>query len=151
MPLTVRRATPADAPHLVEYNRRMALETEGKALDPAVLAAGVAAVLADPHKGAYYVAADRADLVGQLMLTWEWSDWRNAWVWWIQSVYVRADWRRRGVFGALYAHVYEAARREPQVVGLRLYVERDNRAAQATYQKLGMREANYLLFEKSPL
>src|SRR6516225_7846783 len=115
MPLTVRRATPADAPHLVEYNRRMALETEGKTLDPAVLAAGVAAVLADPGRGAYYVGEDESGVVGQLMITLEWSDWRNAWLWWIQSVYVRADARRRGVFRALYEHVYEAARGDGQV------------------------------------
>jgi GNAT superfamily N-acetyltransferase len=151
MPLTVRRATPADAPHLVEYNRRMALETEGKTLDPAVLAAGVAAVLADPERGANYVAEDETGVVGQLMITLEWSDWRNAWLWWIQSVYVRADARRKGVFRALYKHVYEAARRDGRVIGLRLYVERENRAAQATYQKLGMRDANYLVYEQFPL
>jgi GNAT superfamily N-acetyltransferase len=151
MPLTVRRATAADAAYLVEYNRRMAQETEGKTLDPAVLAAGVAAVLADPARGAYYVAVDGPDVVGQLMITLEWSDWRNAWLWWIQSVYVRADARRHGVFRTLYEHVYEAARRDGQVIGLRLYVERDNRDAQATYQKLGMRDANYLVFERFPL
>jgi GNAT superfamily N-acetyltransferase len=151
MPPTVRRATPADAPVLVEYNREMALETEGKVLDPAVLTAGVAAVLADPHKGAYFVAELDGAVVGQLSVTTEWSDWRNGWLWWIQSVYVRADARRRGVFRALYEHVYQAAREDPQVIGLRLYVERDNRSAQETYLRLGMVWANYLILQRYPL
>src|SRR5262245_14600815 len=137
MPLTVRRAKPSDATVLVEYNLRLALESAGKALAPAVLTAGVAAGLADPDKALYFVAEDQGDVVGQLMLTREWSDWRNGWLWWIQSVYVRAEARRRGVFRALYEHVRKTARAEG-VVGLRLYVEQDNQAARETYRRLGM-------------
>lgn len=151
MPLTVRNAVPSDTAVLVEYNRRMALETEGKALDPAVLTAGVAAGLADPEKARYFVAEDQGDVVGQLMLTREWSDWRNGWIWWIQSVYVRADARRRGVFRALYAHVHAAAVADPEVIGIRLYVEHENHAAQQTYVQLGMERTSYLVLERYPL
>ncbi len=151
MALTVRRATPADAPVVAEFNARLARETEGKTLDPAVLAAGVAAVLADPNKGIYFVAEDEGSVLGMTEVTFEWSDWRNGWLWWIQSVYVRADARRRGVFRALYEHIYQTAVREADVVGLRLYVEHHNHAAQQTYLRLGMTEAGYRVLEKFPL
>jgi ribosomal protein S18 acetylase RimI-like enzyme len=151
MPIEVRRATPADAAVIVEYNRRLARETEGKELDLAVLSAGVAAALADPARALYFVAEDGGEVVGQLMVTTEWSDWRNGWMWWIQSVYVRADARRSGVFRGLYEHLVAAARRDPAVIGLRLYVERENHAAQETYSRLGMSRTEYLLFERYPL
>ena len=151
MTLTIRRAAPADAPTVIEFNRRLAEETEGKALDAAALAAGVAAGLADPAKAWYFVAEEDGVPLGQLMLTFEWSDWRNGWFWWIQSVYVRADARRRGVFRRLYDHVAALARRQPDVIGLRLYVEHGNGAAQQTYTHLGMTPAGYLVFEKYPL
>jgi ribosomal protein S18 acetylase RimI-like enzyme len=151
MPLSLRQAGPADAPLLVEFNRLMAEETEGKTLDPAVLGPGVAAALADPHKGLYFVAEEDGVVLGQMMLTTEWSDWRNGWIWWIQSVYVRREARRRGVFRALYEHVYGRAFADPEVIGLRLYVERENRAAQETYLHLGMSQTNYLVFERYPL
>src|SRR5262249_54378109 len=99
MPLTIRPPTPADVPVMVEYNRRLARETEAKQLDPAVLRAGVLAALADPdRKGPYFLACDGDDVVGQMQVTFEWSDWRNGWFWWVQGVYVRADARGRGVF-----------------------------------------------------
>ena len=152
MPWTIRQAGPADAPTIVEYNRRLAGATAAKTLDPATLAAGVAAALADPaHKGPYYVAVEGEEILGQLQITYEWSDWRNAWFWWIQGVYVRAQDRRRGVFRALYQHVVEMARRDADVIGLRLYVERDNHAAQRTYQDLGMSQTPYLMLERSPV
>jgi GNAT superfamily N-acetyltransferase len=151
MALTVRRATPADAPVVAEFNSRLARETEGKALDPAALAAGVAAVLADPNKGIYFVAEDDGAVLGMTEVTFEWSDWRNGWLWWIQSVYVRVDARRRGVFRRLYEHIYQTAVRESDVVGLRLYVEHNNRVAQQTYLRLGMKEAGYRILEKYPL
>ena len=106
-----------------------------------VLAAGVAAVLADAHKWHYCLAAEAGAVLGQMMITFEWSDWRNGWMWWIQSVFVRPEARRRGVFRTLYQHVYQAARDDPEVIGLRLYVERDNRPAQETYHQLGMAQA----------
>lgn len=152
MPWTLRQAEPADAPVIVEFNRRLALESEGKSLDLAVLSGGVAAALADPaRKGPYYLAVEGETVLGQLQITFEWSDWRNGWFWWIQSVYVREEARRRGVFRSLYAHVVELARREPDVLGLRLYVERENHAAQRTYRDLGMEEMPYLLFGRWPV
>ena len=152
MPWTIRRAGPADAPAVVEYNRRLALETEGKALDLAALTAGVTAALADPEgKGPYFLAVEEDAVLGQLQITAEWSDWRDGWFWWIQSVYVREEDRRRGVFRSLYAHVVESARRDGGVVGLRLYVERENHAAQRTYHDLGMARTAYLLLERSPV
>ncbi len=151
MPWTIRQAGPADAPTIVEYNRRLAEETEGKALDPAVLAAGVAAALTDPdRKGPYYLAVEGGAVLGQLQITFEYSDWRNGWFWWIQGVYVRSEDRRRGVFRSLYRHVVELAR-AAGVVGIRLYVERDNHAAQRTYRELGMEETAYRMMERSPV
>lgn len=151
MPIAVRRATAADATIIAEYNRRMALETEHKRLDPQILAAGVAAMLADPGKGFYLVADEAGEVVGQLAVTFEWSDWRNGWLWWLQSVYVRDDARRRGVFRFLYQEVYRQAREAGNVIGVRLYVERENRRAQETYAALGMTLAPYLVFERFPL
>jgi GNAT superfamily N-acetyltransferase len=151
MALTVRRGTVADALTVAEFNRRLAQETEGKALDPDLLARGVAAGLADPRKALYFLAEEGGEVHGQMMVTTEWSDWRNGWIWWIQSVYVRQEARRRGAFRALYEHVYQAACRDPEVIGLRLYVERDNHAAQQTYLKMGMEGTSYLIFERYPL
>jgi GNAT superfamily N-acetyltransferase len=151
MPLTIRRAVLADAATVVEFNRRLALETEGKVLDLELLGQGVAAGLTDPHKALYFLAEEEGRARGQMMLTKEWSDWRNGWMWWIQSVYVLPEDRRRGVFRALYEHVHRAACEDPDVIGLRLYVERDNRAAQQTYRQMGMAETAYLLFERYPL
>jgi ribosomal protein S18 acetylase RimI-like enzyme len=151
MPLTLRRAALADAARIVEFNQCLAQETEGLALDGSVLAAGVAAALADPLRGLYFVAEDQGRIVGQLLITTEWSDWRNGWLWWIQSVYVHPDARRQGVFRALYEHVHAQAQADPSVVGLRLYVEQENHAAQETYQRLGMRRTGYLVLERCPL
>jgi GNAT superfamily N-acetyltransferase len=151
MSLSIRRAGPADAAVVAEFNRLLALESEGKTLDAAVLAAGVATGLADANKSVYFLAEEDGTAVGQIMYTMEWSDWRNGWFWWIQSVYVRAEARRRGVFRALYEHVHQAARADGQVIGLRLYVERANHAAQETYRRMGMEAAGYLVFERYPL
>src|SRR5688500_1492020 len=131
-PPTIRPATHADADTLIDFNLRMARETEGLSLDPATLARGVRAALSDPAKALYFVADFGRQVVGQLMLTREWSDWRDGDIWWIQSVYVNADHRRRGVFRALYEHTRQRAR-AAGVVGLRLYVERHNAAAQDVY------------------
>jgi GNAT superfamily N-acetyltransferase len=151
MPLSIRRAAPADAAIVMEFNQRLAVESEGKTLDPAVLALGVAAGLADPRKSVYFLAEEEGVAIGQIMYTTEWSDWRNGWFWWIQSVYVRHEARRRGVFRALFNHVAEAAQADPEVIGLRLYVERQNHVAQETYHNLGMNPAGYEVFERYPL
>jgi GNAT superfamily N-acetyltransferase len=151
MTLTLRQATLEDCAVLVEFNRRLAQETENKTLDDAVLNAGVKAVLSDASRGLYYVVEREGAIVGQMMITTEWSDWRNGWWWWIQSVYVKEEARRQGVFRALYEHVHREAKRRGDVVGLRLYVERDNTRAQQTYHDLGMEPMPYLMFHRWPL
>lgn len=151
MSVVVRPACAADLPTIVEFNQRMARETEGLELDPAVLSRGVAAALADPAKGTYLMAELSGAVAGQLMYTTEWSDWRDGWFWWIQSVYVREAARRHGVFRALYAAVGEHARAAGDVIGLRLYVEEHNARAQETYAKQGMSRTHYLVFEECPL
>lgn len=145
--LLIRAATAADAPLLATWAASMALETENKVLDDAIVLAGITAGIADPSKARYVVAECAGDPVGTLMLTTEWSDWRNGWWWWIQSVYVTPAQRRRGVFRALYAHAHALARQTPGVCGLRLYVEDANVRAQATYASLGMVDARYRVFE----
>jgi GNAT superfamily N-acetyltransferase len=151
MTLSVRRGTPADAPIIVAFNLCMALETEGKALDPARVGPGVAAALADPGRALYFLAEEDGTVQGQLMITFEWSDWRNGWFWWVQSVYVRPEARRRGVFRALFEHIVAEARKDATVIGIRLYVERDNETAQQTYLRLGLDRTGYLLMERYPL
>lgn len=146
-PFTVRRGALADAATLAQFNIAMALETEGKRLRAEVVGAGVRRLLAEPALGFYLVAEASGEIVGSAMVTTEWSDWRNGRFWWIQSVYVRPPWRRRGVFRALYAHIRQAAASTADVCGFRLYVERHNAAAQATYRSLGMVETDYLLLE----
>lgn len=145
--LELRRASAADLEALVEFNAAMALETEGKQLDPDVLRPGVGAVLEDPGKGSYWVAEQAGRVVGGLLVTLEWSDWRNGWFWWIQSVYVREEQRGRGVYRALYRLLERTARATPDVCGLRLYVETENQGAQAVYEKLGMQRAHYHMYE----
>ncbi len=147
MAISICLAEPRDAAIIAEFNRRMAWETEQKHLAPPALLAGVNAVIRDPDKGRYYVAWEDDEVAGQAMVTREWSDWRNGWWWWLQSVYVRAESRRRGVFHALYAHILAAARIEPDALGIRLYVEEHNAAAQATYRKLGMQPMTYVCFD----
>jgi len=151
MSLAVRRANSKDSEVVVEFNRRLAEESEGKMLDAALLRAGVAQALADPQKAAYFLAEDLGLVVGQIMITTEWSDWRNGWFWWIQSVYVRPEARRRGVFRALFEHVSRTARQDGAVIGLRLYVDEHNHAAQETYRRLGMTETGYWVLEKHPV
>jgi GNAT superfamily N-acetyltransferase len=151
MPISIRPADPADAPVIVEFNRLLALETEGKVLDIATLSRGVAACLADPMKGLYYLAETKGEAIGQIGLTYEFSDWRDGWFWWIQSVYVAKEFRRQGVFRRLYDHVHQAARSDATAVGLRLYVERSNHIAKQTYLRLGMRESEYELLDHWPL
>jgi ribosomal protein S18 acetylase RimI-like enzyme len=145
--MRIRLATPADAGVLIEFNAAMALETEGKELLPDVIGAGVHSLLANPAAG-FYVVAERDGPVGSLMITKEWSDWRNGTFWWIQSVYVRPEFRRQGVYKGLYRHVQQVAAKDPGVCGFRLYVERENSRAQTTYGALGMKQTRYLVFEE---
>ncbi|QSZ67503.1 GNAT family N-acetyltransferase [Methanofollis aquaemaris] len=145
--VSLRRGTAADAPVIADYNIAMALETEGKVLDPETVRKGVEAVLADPAKGFYLIAESDGRVVGQGMVTFEWSDWRDGVFWWLQSVYVHPDARRQGVFARLFRALEAEARRRPEVAGLRLYVDQENLTAQETYRRLGMAASNYALFE----
>ena len=147
MTVTVRPAREDDRSQITAFNLAMAEETEGKGLDSEVLERGVAAVLADPARGRYLVAESERGVVGSLMLTTEWSDWRNGTFWWIQSVYVIPEARRTGVYRALHTAVVDAAREADGVCGVRLYVERENVSAQRVYARMGMEETSYRLFE----
>lgn len=151
MGVSVRRAAGGDAATLAAFNAALAWESEHRRLDPATLAAGVGAVLADPAKGFYTVAERGGEVVGQVLVTFEWSDWRAGWFWWVQSVYVRPDARRGGVFRGLFAHLHAAAAADPTVIGVRLYVERDNAAARQVYAALGLAETGYDVLELYPL
>lgn len=144
----IRIAEPRDRDVLVEFARAMARETEGKDLDLGTLRAGVAALLADPGRGRTFVVESDGCVVASLMLTREWSEWRNGEFWWIQSVYVTPDHRRRGHYRRLHEHVRALAASTPGVCGLRLYVETENRTAQHTYRSLGMEEQHYRIYEE---
>jgi GNAT superfamily N-acetyltransferase len=147
MSINIRPATPADIDHLVKWNAAMAWETEHKHLDEAVLRPGTEAVFADPRRGTYLVAELDGIPAGSLLITYEWSDWRNGDFWWVQSVYVAEEARRRGVFRALYQAVKERAK-EAGAVGTRLYVETENTRAQSTYASLGMERCDYAMLEQ---
>jgi len=145
---TIRDAVREDIAFLDTANAAMAWETEHKRLDFAVVERGVAGIFDDPRRGFYLIAEHAGAAAGSLLITHEWSDWRSGKWWWIQSVYVMPPARRHGMFRALYAEVERRARARPGVVGLRLYVERDNVRAQQTYAALGMAPTQYNMFER---
>ena len=146
--MQIRRASFADLEIIVEFNRAMARETEQLDLLSDIVTAGVAALLQNPANGFYILAQRQADVVGSLMITTEWSDWRNGNFWWIQSVYVAPAFRRQGVYRQMYQHVKQLADEDATVCGFRLYVERDNARAQETYLALGMQRTPYRMFEE---
>jgi len=146
MPI-VRAAALSDLEFIVDSNARIAEETERRVLDRALLVPGVRALLSDPGKGRYFIAEESGRPLGQLMYTTEWSDWRNGDFWWIQSVYVRTEARRRGVFSLLYRHLDSLARATAGVCGIRLYMESHNKAALAAYTRLGMLDSGYQVLE----
>jgi ribosomal protein S18 acetylase RimI-like enzyme len=146
--IDVRPATTADAEMLVEFNRAMAAESEDKGLDLAILGRGVAYLLAHPAEGFYLIAERGGQVAGSLMVTFEWSDWRCGRFWWIQSVYVVPGQRRRGVYRQMHRRVRRQAMEDPMACGLRLYVERDNGGAMATYRALDMVETHYRVYEE---
>jgi GNAT superfamily N-acetyltransferase len=148
-PIEIRAARPDDIDLLAGFACAMAWETEQKRLEPATVRRGVGAVFEQPTRGRYFVATRAGEVVGTAMLTYEWSDWRDGDWWWLQSVYVVPPARRSGVFRALYAHILHAAGITPRVCGLRLYVEHENAAAQATYAALGMHDAGYRMLEQA--
>ena len=143
----IRSAQPADAATIAEFNQRLASESEEKMLADALVGPGVQTVLADPSLGRYFMAEVNDQVVGQLMITFEWSDWRNGLFWWIQSVYVAPEARRKGVFSALYRQVAELAQADPSICGIRLYVEENNARAQETYRAMGMVDTTYRVME----
>lgn len=146
-PVTIRRARATDAAIIARFNRAMALETESRKLSPTRVLRGVKALLADSAKGTYYVATANGDVIGQLLITYEWSDWRNGNFWWIQSVYVTPPGRGRGVFKALHAHIERLARQRKDVCGVRLYVDAHNTRAKEVYSRLGLKATHYELWE----
>ena len=146
MNFRIRSATAQDADAIVAFNQRIAKETEDRELDEAVLRPGVERVLNDGALGFYTVAESEGQVVGCTMVTFEWSDWRNGVFWWIQSVYVDASFRRKGVFRSLYQHIKDLGLAQ-KVCGFRLYVERDNTIAQQTYVSMGMTETPYRMYE----
>ena len=149
--LNVRLARPEDAATVTSFSAAMALETEGRRLDLDRLHNGTIALLESPDRGFFMVAeleqADDRQLLGQLMITYEWSDWRNGAFWWIQSVYVDPAWRRRGIFRRMHETVMATAKTSPNVCGVRLYVEESNGAAQAVYRRVGLTPSSYAIFE----
>jgi len=145
--IAVGRAATEDVAAIAQFNIAMAAETEDLALDPQTVHAGVAAVVSDDRRGFYLVARSDGQAVGSLMITYEWSDWRNGNLWWIQSVYVVPSARKQGIFRLLYDNVISLAKQSGDAAGVRLYVEKDNRGAQEVYRKLGMSETAYRVFE----
>lgn len=147
MEIRIREATVTDAARIIEFQQAMARETESIELDEPTVTRGVHAVFDDPSRGRYFVAEAEGAVIASLLITYEWSDWRNGNVWWIQSVYVHPDVRRRGVYARMYKQVRAAAEREASVRGIRLYVDRRNTPAQDVYRRCGMNGEHYLVFE----
>ncbi len=145
--ISIRKALLSESIDIINFNKAMALETENLVLDDRTISQGVVAVLNNPRNGFYLVAESDGIIIGSLMITYEWSDWRNGLIWWIQSVYIQKPYRRAGIFSKMYDFVKNMAEKESAVKGLRLYVEKNNVTAQMTYSKLGMEETHYKLYE----
>jgi GNAT superfamily N-acetyltransferase len=145
--VTVRDATESDIDTIIRCNQRLAEETEGKQLDPAVISAGVRRGFGSPEMCRYFVAEVDGRVVGTTMLTYELTDWRDGVIWWLQSVFIEPEHRRHGVFRAIYRHIEALARDHPDVRGLRLYVHRSNARAMKTYESVGMEKAGYEVYE----
>lgn len=150
--LIIRAANLEDVQSIITFSAAMAHETENRQLDEARLREGTLSLLTTPSYGFFTVAelreGERRQLIGQLMITYEWSDWRNGVFWWIQSVYVDPAWRRRGVFRRMHGEVVSQAKADPKVCGVRLYVEQDNRTAETVYQRVGLTRSAYRVYEK---
>jgi GNAT superfamily N-acetyltransferase len=143
---TIRKATPEDASIIIDFQLKMAWETEQLKLVPEIILNGVNAVFDDSARGQYWVAEDKGSVVASLLITYEWSDWRNCNVWWFQSVYVLSEFRRTGIFRSMYQYIKNEADKEG-IAGLRLYVETNNSRAQHTYEVLGMKSQHYKMYE----
>lgn len=145
--ITIRRATFHDIHVLVDFQQRLALESENIRLDAGALKKGMKALFEDPNKGFYNVAEDEGVIVGCHMITFEWSDWRNGMVWWLQSVYVKQSHRKKGVFRKMFDNLRAIVKNDPSVIGLRLYVDKTNSQAQQVYAAMGMNGDHYTVFE----
>ena len=146
--ISIREGTPTDAVLISKFQQHMALETESKTLDQNTVLKGVENVLISSDKGFYIIAEVASEVIGSLMVTFEWSDWRNAWFFWIQSVFVDESYRRQGVYRLMHNEVINRCKTSKDCCGIRLYVERDNINAQKVYKNLGMYETDYYLFEE---
>ena len=144
--IDIRHAVPDDAQAIIEFQKAMAWETEKLVLDPEKVTRGVHAVFGNASYGQYWVAEDEGKVVASLLITYEWSDWRNTNVWWFQSVYVLPSYRRTGIFRSMYSKIREEAEQKG-IAGLRLYVETNNERAQKTYESLGMQSEHYTMYE----
>ncbi len=145
--VSIRKASLSDVETIAQFQEAMAQETENMTLHPVTIRSGIQAILEDHAKGQYFLATDEAGALGSLLITYEWSDWRNSTVFWIQSVYVKPENRRKGIYKMLYEHVKALASGRPDVAGIRLYVDRTNTNAQKTYASLGMNGEHYQVFE----
>jgi GNAT superfamily N-acetyltransferase len=145
--MIIRQANITDSASIVEFQLAMALETEQLELHKPTVVKGVAAVFTDPSKGIYYVADVNGHVVGSLLTTFEWSDWRNGTVLWIQSVYVRPEFRKRSIFSRLYKFIQEQVASNPDLRGIRLYADKTNTPAHGVYEHLGMTSEHYQMYE----
>lgn len=145
--MNIRKALNKDIDVIARYNYNLAYETENKILNMNILTKGVEAIIKDENNGIYHVCEINGEVVGQIMYTFEWSDWRNGTFLWIQSVYVNKEFRGMGVFKALYKFIRDIADNDNNICGIRLYVEKENTIAKKTYKNIGMKECNYYIYE----
>jgi ribosomal protein S18 acetylase RimI-like enzyme len=146
--IQIREATRSDISVLVQFQQLLARETENVILDEKILSTGITAMFEDPTKGRYYIAETNGDAIGCHMITYEWSDWRNGMVYWLQSVYVKESFRKHGVFKTMFESLWKRIESDPMIAGLRLYADKTNTRAQKVYQSLGMNGDHYTVFEK---
>jgi GNAT superfamily N-acetyltransferase len=145
--ISIRKARTTDVPVLIDFQQRLAVESEGVNLNAETLRQGMQAMFSDPSKGSYFVAENNGEVIGCHMITYEWSDWRNGMVWWLQSVYVMEGYRKNGVFRSMYDNLMNTIKNDRGIIGLRLYVDKSNARAQQVYEAMGMNGDHYTVFE----
>lgn len=145
--ITIQKASAIHIDTLIDFQQKLAFESEQVTLDPSLLREGMQAMLDDPSKGAYYVVLDGSEVIGCHMITFEWSDWRNGMVWWLQSVYVKESHRKKGIFKRMYDNITAIIKEDPGLIGLRLYVDKSNARAMKVYESMGMDGSHYTVYE----
>jgi ribosomal protein S18 acetylase RimI-like enzyme len=145
--ITIQKALPIHIDILIDFQQRLAYESEEVTLDSSTLRKGMEAMFADPGKGIYYIASDGDEVVGCHMITYEWSDWKNGMVWWLQSVYVKESYRKKGIFKMMYDNVISMIKKDPSLIALRLYVDKSNERAMKVYSAMGMDGSHYTVYE----